>query len=241
MTLLISSIPSIGGNVIDTLHKKLQTNDENIKNICLNSPPGRPDWPDGPSEGYAGYYYTYNTSANDPDGDDVYYWFDWDDGTNSGWMGPYPSGTIVSALHSWYDGEDCMLTGYIIRVKAKDIYGAESYWSPGQLFFLICPVDIVNIMDGFGITVVIKNLGLFDINANIEWSIRLNGDLILFGHLTSGTIRGLSAQSERRTHTRLLFGFGEADITVKIECGDMEMYYFLSAYIFGPFVQFIPR
>ncbi|EMR75545.1 hypothetical protein MBGDF03_00361 [Thermoplasmatales archaeon SCGC AB-540-F20] len=57
----------------------------------------------------------------DPD-DDVKYFIDWDDGTvdETDW---YPSGQIVEISHSWPPGK------YNIRIKAMDIYGAESDWS----------------------------------------------------------------------------------------------------------------
>ena len=39
--------------------------------------------------------------ATDPDGDNVLYYIDWGDGTNSGWLGPYPSGQQASAQKTW--------------------------------------------------------------------------------------------------------------------------------------------
>ena len=67
----------------------------------------------------------YKASTTDPDGDDVYYWFDWDDGTNSGWLGPYGSGATCEASHSWGEGGV-----YLIKVKAKDSPGDNpSDWS----------------------------------------------------------------------------------------------------------------
>ena len=52
------------------------------------------------------------------------YWFDWGDGTNSGWVGPYASGATVSATHSWTSQGS-----YQIKVKAKDTSDTESVWS----------------------------------------------------------------------------------------------------------------
>jgi len=52
-----------------------------------NESPEKPSKPDGSSEGIVGVEYTFNTSTTDPEGDDVYYLFDWGDGTNSGWQG----------------------------------------------------------------------------------------------------------------------------------------------------------
>ena len=53
-----------------------------------------------------------------------YYIEDWDDGSDSGWQGPYQSGIIVEGSHSW--GEK----GYFkVRVKSRDRYGVESEFS----------------------------------------------------------------------------------------------------------------
>ena len=85
-----------------------------------------PDKPsiDGPSSGKVGVEYTYTSVTTDPDENKVLYWFDWGDDSNSGWLGPYNSGEIASAFHTWTEEDD-----YEIKVKAKDIYGAESPWS----------------------------------------------------------------------------------------------------------------
>jgi hypothetical protein len=63
-------------------------------------------------------------TTSDPDGDRLYYRFEWGDGSMSHWLGPYASGGEVSHTHTWNT------TGtYEIRVKAKDEYGEESAWS----------------------------------------------------------------------------------------------------------------
>ncbi len=96
-------------------------------NICAfgtpNEPPDIPVKPDGSSEGIVGVEYIFNTSTTDPEGDDVYYLFDWGDGNNSGWIGPYASGATVNASHTWTKGGD-----YEIRAKAHD-GRRESNWS----------------------------------------------------------------------------------------------------------------
>jgi len=88
--------------------------------IYGNLPPDIPSQPSGPTSGYVGISYNYSTNATDPDGDNVYYWFNWDDGNNSGWVGPYSSGSIGTASHIWITAGT-----YQVKVKAKDIYGAE--------------------------------------------------------------------------------------------------------------------
>jgi len=88
--------------------------------IYGNLPPVIPSQPSGPTTGNKNIQYTYSTSTTDPNGNNVYYWFDWNDGTNSGWLGPYSSGTTGSASHSWNN-----YGTYQVKAKAKDIYGAE--------------------------------------------------------------------------------------------------------------------
>ncbi len=86
--------------------------------------PAKPVKPTGKTNGNTNTVYTYSTSTTDPDADDVYYWFDWGDGTNSGWIGPYQSGEQIVSQHSWSEKGD-----YQIKVKSRDRCYAESQWS----------------------------------------------------------------------------------------------------------------
>jgi len=54
----------------------------------------------------------------------VSFLFDWGDGTNSGWIGPYNSGQTVVSSHSWD-----AIGEYDVKVRAKDINGVQSQWS----------------------------------------------------------------------------------------------------------------
>ena len=89
-----------------------------------NHPPDRPEKPVGTSSGKRRAEYSYTASAIDPDGDKIYYMFDWGDGTNTSWLGPYDSGEEVNVSHAWVKRGT-----YEVKVKAKDINGAESAWS----------------------------------------------------------------------------------------------------------------
>ncbi|MCK4902000.1 MAG: PKD domain-containing protein [Thermoplasmatales archaeon] len=89
----------------------------------LNDPPDKPDKPSGPSSGNPGEEYTYTTKTTDPDGDEVYYKWDWGDET-SDWEGPFNSGETVESKHIWAEGGT-----YQIKVKAKDEHDDESDWS----------------------------------------------------------------------------------------------------------------
>jgi len=88
-----------------------------------NQPPEKPIL-SGPTSGKSGETYEYTTVADDVENNQIYYLFDWDDGTDSGWLGPFDSGEPCEALHSWETKGD-----YEIKVKAKDVYGLESEWS----------------------------------------------------------------------------------------------------------------
>lgn len=88
----------------------------------VNNPPENPTI-SGPSTGDVGVSYSYTACTTDPEGNDVLYWFDWGDGsvTMTDW---YASGTKISRSHSWSSSG-----GYVLRVKAQDVYGAWSGWS----------------------------------------------------------------------------------------------------------------
>jgi hypothetical protein len=95
-----------------------------ISVVPENTAPNKPAKPSGEEKGKTGQTYTYTTSTTDPDGDQVYYMWDWGDGNTSGWLGPFNSGAQASAEKSW-----SVKGAYSIKVKAKDPSGAESAWS----------------------------------------------------------------------------------------------------------------
>ncbi len=89
-----------------------------------NVAPQTPETPIGPISGKTDETYSYETQTTDQDIDDVYYWFEWGDGTNSGWLGPYASGTVMAAEHAWSEKGE-----YLIKVKARDRCFEESEWT----------------------------------------------------------------------------------------------------------------
>ncbi len=60
--------------------------------MVMNFPPSTPRLPSGPTQGVSTIDYTYTTNATDHNSDQLYYWFEWGDGTSSGWTGPYQFG-----------------------------------------------------------------------------------------------------------------------------------------------------
>jgi len=98
--------------------------DPSLKIAEDSQAPLKPNPPDGTASGAAGTEYTYYASTTDPDGGGISYIFDWGDGSYSGWVGPYDSGATAEAKHTWSSQGS-----YDIRVKAKDVHGAQSDWS----------------------------------------------------------------------------------------------------------------
>ena len=89
----------------------------------LNDPPTTPDIT-GPSSGKISTSYTYNATAYDVNENNLWFIWDWGDGTTSEWMGAIAPNTICQATHTW-DTEGA----YIIKVKVRDEWGAESSWA----------------------------------------------------------------------------------------------------------------
>jgi hypothetical protein len=94
-----------------------------VNNDGTNQPPIKPSLT-GTTKGKAGNVYTYSATTTDPDGDKVYYWFDWGDNTNSGWKGSHNSGETCDVSHVWQTQGS-----YTIKVKARDTGGLESDWA----------------------------------------------------------------------------------------------------------------
>lgn len=92
-----------------------------------NNPPQQPNIT-GTTNGNVGVEYDYNFVATDPDGDNIYYYIQWGDGTNTGWLGPYMTGENIIQSHTWSKKGT-----YNIRCKAKDIYDDESSWGSLQV------------------------------------------------------------------------------------------------------------
>jgi glutaredoxin len=82
----------------------------------------------GPLSGKPNTQYLYRFSSIDPDGDAVFFYIDWGDGTVEEWVGPYASGFVANIQHTWYEKGE-----YEIKAKAKDSKGAESEWATLQI------------------------------------------------------------------------------------------------------------
>ena len=85
--------------------------------------------------GIPGWEYIFSTSTTGPSRKPVFYFVDWGDGNDSGWMGPLTSGKEAIAVHAYKKSGD-----YEIRAKACNIpYYTMSDWSEPSIFHVEIP------------------------------------------------------------------------------------------------------
>jgi len=185
---------------------------QRLKDMTI--PPETPIRPEGPSEGIIEKQYPFTTSTTEPEGEQVYYLWDWDDGTPGDWDGPYDSGVTVLTSHIWSEAGT-----YEVRVKAKDIQNAESSWSdPLTVHIIDVPMLHIESITGglLKINTVIKNNGTDAIGVN--WRITLDGGVILLGKEQSGKINTIPAGESVQFVSNAIFGFGKTLINATVEC-----------------------
>jgi hypothetical protein len=129
-----------------------------VISIVENQPPANPTIK-GPSSGKGGKIYKFTFVSTDQEGHDIYYYIDWDDGLNTGWIGPYNSGKDITLNHSWNKKGE-----YFIKAWAKDTLEGTS--GQGMLKFNVLTNDknLNNIQGNrnlFFIKILEKLIGLF--------------------------------------------------------------------------------
>jgi hypothetical protein len=97
---------------------------QKLKNPHPNLPPETPTKPDGPEEWAQFGEASFSSTAIDPEGDSIDFLFDWGDGTDSEWIGPYASGQTGEASHIW-----TIVGEYQVKVKVRDDKFGQSLWS----------------------------------------------------------------------------------------------------------------
>lgn len=127
LTVLVVGILVLSGLGVAAVSYNKATTVTNNLTTMDNQPPGKP-WINGPIFEKPGTY-EWTFKAIDPDGDNVSYCIDWDDG-NIEWTGLYPSGEEVTRSHTYK-----VIGEYVIRAKAKDIHGAEGPWGELMVSF----------------------------------------------------------------------------------------------------------
>lgn len=109
-----------------------------------NQPPFKPKILDGVPTAGRNIPLEFTTVAPDPEGDLVYYQWDWGDGNISEWLGPYEFGEQVKTSYQW--GEN---GSYSVTVRAKDIDGRESKWSSTFNITIASQIQLLNCKSGY--------------------------------------------------------------------------------------------
>lgn len=191
--------------------------------VIPNDPPEKPSTPDGETAGEINVEYAYTTSTTDPDEDALEYLFDWGNGDDSGWVGPYASGATAEASYTWTSPGE-----YEVKVKARDELQFESPWSDPLTVTITAPPEpdlkITAIEGGTGITVTVENTGDADAT-NIAWTITITGGFIVIPKDGEGTITSIAA-GESDQFTMSVFGIGLGiifelpEITASVTCDE---------------------
>jgi rhodanese-related sulfurtransferase len=96
----------------------------------------------GPSKAGAGTNVTFEISATDPEDDGVLFFVDWNDTTDTGWIGPFYPGETVEIIHMFEEKGK-----YTISAKAKDYHGNESDWVTLDIKIPRTRASVLNILE----------------------------------------------------------------------------------------------
>jgi ribosomal protein S27E len=108
---------------------------KDLKYAKPNNPPLKPITPSGPTSGFPGTSYEYSTSTTDPNDDQIFFTFDWGDGTTS--ETDYVNSQVqVLESHSWQNSGN-----YHVKIKATDVHGATSGWSNSVIIEINTPPE----------------------------------------------------------------------------------------------------
>jgi hypothetical protein len=109
-----------------------------------DSPPSQPNIIANPPTAQRETALNFTAIALDPEGDLLYYQWNWGDGNVSDWTGPYVFGASVQSSHTY------MVNGsYAITVHAKDVNGQESTWSDAKTIVIQDQFRFFNLKRGF--------------------------------------------------------------------------------------------
>ena len=110
-----------------------------------------------------------------------------------------------------------------IRNEDKDIYYASGSAAP--------EISIATISGGFGVSAEIENAGTADAT-NVQWSIDLEGGLVIVGSHADGTISTLAAGASQKVKIGFVLGIGGVTITATADGATKTA----SGTVLGPFV-----
>jgi hypothetical protein len=124
-----------GGGLTKYYFEAYNVNGDPSVKIWSSNPsqsPAKPTIPFGPDEWIINVETTFSSTTTDPEGNSIYYLFDWGDGNNSGWVGPYNSGQTGEASYAWTE-----FGNYEVTVVAKDEFNAISEWSDPAIISIV--------------------------------------------------------------------------------------------------------
>jgi hypothetical protein len=139
----------------------------------------------GPNTGEIYIEYQFWTDPiTDPAGDSLYIRWDWDDGNITDWLGPYSSGSTVSASHEWDDAGV-----YDIRAELNGMAGSSGWSNPHTITIIRNQPPVANF------TYTIEALSVsFDASSSYD----PDGEILIW-HWTFGD--GASGQGQTINHT----------------------------------------
>lgn len=197
----------------------LLNNGVGYQSVQSSKPLNLPPWP---TEGIVDENYTFCIQIpEDPEEDQFLVFWDWGDGSTSGWLGPFSSGEITCASHAWNTSGQ-----YIIQYKLKDSEGNETVWVTWIIrIYGITTCEIRAASVYFGkLWFDIQNTGEADA-VRLNWSIVI--EVIIsppsISWAWNGTVQYLGiGHSERISTNRFLVSFGFRMITIAITAYNME-------------------
>lgn len=199
-----------------------------IDNNEIPTAPNTPAAPTGPSTAYINTPCEFQGITTDHQNEPLQYLFDWGDGTDSGWVGPFPPGVPGSASHNW------TTTGtYAVKVKAKDPLNHVSMWSPAATIQIIYGLfNITMKAHRSRVAVNITNTGTMTYD-HLPWNIHVFGGLFGFTEDdVKGSITCLPVGASTTISSDRIFGFGSLTVTATIETTTMNT----SGFVVGPFL-----
>ena len=171
--------------------------------------------PSGPTEGFVNETCSfYFDIPVDPNGDEYFILWNWGDGSQSGWLGPYVSGQTTSASHAWTDAGV-----YEIRVKLKNTNGTESYQSkPHIVEIKSYPLPRFEITFN-GPNILVKNIGDADAT-NVHVRRHLDGGVIILGKDKTVSFSSIFVGETKVAKIGWIFGLGITKITISVSCDE---------------------
>jgi hypothetical protein len=212
--------PITQGTIFVTITKQnyLPSQNNALAVIGDGNPPATPSKPVGPASGETGVKYNYTTSTTDPDGDQL--WYQWQfGGTITDWYGPYESGATVQASHIWPSEGT-----FDVKVKSKDASDLQSSWSPSLRVTIVQLRPNLTLSPLTGGLLKVLSTVTNDGQApatNVTWSIEMQGGFILSGDYMEGTIPSLGIGTHQTLQTKPVLGLGAVAITVNVDADDI--------------------